>query len=284
MSANARRIRPAAASDHAAFERLFPELEVDDPPTPLEKFIRDVMPTMLVAEAGEGTPGPDRAVGYTHFQVIADLLYVRHIVTAPDSRRTGVGRALLTAVASRARAAGCSGWCLNVKRENTAAIALYEALGMARAFDSKALHLDWANADAASRNVHNTRVLARPIEAEDDRRVETAMGLVTGQLATSRGRSERVLVGLFEGETVAGVAVFDAAFPSAYPFRASCPEHAFLLLRAVRSHAPSDAHIRVVSEGQPAIAEALIAAGASVVHDIVHMKGALSATDLTASR
>jgi ribosomal protein S18 acetylase RimI-like enzyme len=277
MSANARRIRPAATSDHAAFERLFQELEVDDPPTPLEKFVLEVMPTMLVAEAGVGTPASDRAIGYTHFQVIEDLMYVRHIVTAPEARRTGVGRALLAAVASRARAAGCSAWCLNVKRENTTAIALYEAVGMARAFDSKAMHLDWANADAAYRDVHNTRVTARPIAADDDRRVEAAMGLVSGQLATSRGRMGRVLVGLFEGETVVGAAVFDPAFPSAYPFRASSPEHAFLLLRAIRSHAPSDAHIRVVSEGQPAIAEALIAAGARVVHDIVHMKGSLSA-------
>jgi ribosomal protein S18 acetylase RimI-like enzyme len=193
-----RTIRPAGAADYSAFVRLFPELEVDDPPTPLENFIRDVMPTMLVAEAGEGTAEPDRAVGYTHFQVIEDLTYVRHIVTAPEARRTGVGRALLAAVASRARAAGCSAWCLNVKRENTAAIALYEALGMARAFDSKALHLDWANADIASLDVHNTRISARPIEADDDGRVEAAMGLMSGQLATARGRTERVLVGLFE--------------------------------------------------------------------------------------
>ena len=100
---------------------------------------------------------------------------------------------------------------------------------------------------------------------------------MSGQLAMTRGFGGRVLMGLFERDgrdTVVGGTVFDPAFPGAYPFRAARPELAFALLRAIRPYArPSDLHVKVVSEGQPAIADALIAAGARVVHDIVHMKG-----------
>jgi len=282
MSANAWRIRAAEPSDHAAFERLFPELAVDDPPMTVEKFVREVMPTMILAMPEEGAAEPDRAVGYAHFQIIDDLAYVRHIVTAPEVRKRGVGRALMAAIVERARAAGCPSWCLNVKRENTAAIALYRAVGMAAAHESKALHMDWANIEAVPVNVHDTHVTSRLLEPEDDARVETALGLMNGQLAMARGFGGRVLLGLFEDETVVGAAVFHPAFPSAYPFRAARPELAFRLLRAIRPLAPSDLFIRVMSEAQPAIAEALIAAGAKVVHDIVHMKGALPA--ITANR
>lgn len=259
--------------------RLFPELAVDDPILEQARFDRELVPTMLVIEAGEGAPEPERVVGYTYFQILEDLAYVRHVVTAPEARRTGVGRLLMAAVAERARAAGCRSWCLNVKRENTAAIALYEALGMAAAFGSKALDLDWASVDAVAQDdVQNTHVTSRLLEPDDDAQVETTLGLVRGILAMSRDRGGRVLMGLFDGDAVVAGTVFDPAFPGAYPFRAARPELAFALLRAIRSHArPADLHLKVVCEGQPAIAEALLAAGARVVHDIVHMKGALPA-------
>ncbi len=290
MSANDRKIRPATPADHAVFERLFPELEVEDPPVSLENFVRVMMPTTLIAVAGEGAPDPDRAVGYAHFQLLDGRAYVRHLVTAPEARRTGVGRALLAAIVERGRAASCTDWCLNVKRENTAAIALYEAVGMTRAFDSKALRLDWARAEAAAGapadNVQNTRITARSIEPEDDARVETALALMKGQLAMARRAGERVLLALFEGDDVVAGTVFDPAFPGAYPFRAARPDLAFALLRAVKPHArPTHSYVKVVCEGQPAIADALIAVGATVVHDIVHMKGALPAvTSIAPSR
>lgn len=260
------------AADHPAFVRLFPELGVDDPILDQAKFDRELVPTMIVVEAGEGAPEPGRVVGYTYFQVIKELAYVRHIVTAPEVRRTGVGRMLMAAVVERARTAGCTSWCLNVMRGNAAARALYESVGLAVAFETKALHLDWACVD----DVQNTHVTARLIEPDDDPHVETTLNLVSGQLAHTRDRGGRVLMGLFDGETVVAGTVFDPSFPGAYPFRAARPELAFALLRAIRPHArPSDLHVKVVSEGQPAIADALIAAGARVVHDIVNMKGAL---------
>jgi len=279
-----RRIRPAVAADYQAFVRLFPELAVDDPILAQEKFDRELLPTTIVVEAGAGAPEPERVIGYAYFQIMKDLAYVRHLVTAPEVRRTGVARALMAAVAERARAAGCTSWCLNVMRANTPARALYEAVGLSAAFDTKALHLDWANVDAVAPDVQNTHVTSRLLEPDDDTRVETALGLVSGQLAISRGFGGRVLMGLFERDgrdgrdTVVGGTVFDPTFPGAYPFRAARPDLAFALLRAIQPYArPSDLHVKVVSEGQPTIADALIAAGARVVHDTVHMKGALPA-------
>ncbi len=277
MTTNARRIRPAVASDHADYERLVRELEVEDPPMSLEKFVLERVPTMIVMEAGEGAPDPKCLVGYGLFQLIAGLAYVRHIVTAPEARKTGVGRALMAAIAARARAADCTSWCLNVKRGNTAALALYAAVGMAPAFDTKVVRMDWASVEAApSNNVHDTRFTARLLAPADDARVESTLGLLSGQLAIPRNAGGRVLMGLFDGEAVIGATVFDPAYPGAYPFRAARPEVALPLLRAIRPHArPSDAHVQIVSEDQPEIAEVLLAAGAKLVHELVHMKGAL---------
>ena len=186
-------VRSARPSDYAAFVRLFPELEVDDPPMAEATFVQSLMPDTLVAEAPEGA-----IVGYVYFQIMKDLAYVRHIVTAPAARRTGVGRGLLAAAAERVRAAGCVSWCLNVKPLNTGAIALYETFGLARAHTSQALEIDWAIVGAGDR-VHDARVTARTIEPGDDARVESAMRLLDGQLANARAGG-RVLVAIHEDE------------------------------------------------------------------------------------
>ena len=127
-------------ADHPAFVRLFPELAVDDPILDQAKFEQELVPTMIVMEAGSGAPEPDRVIGYTYFQVMQGLTYVRHVVTAPEARRTGVGRSLMAAVAERARTAGCTSWCLNVMRGNRAARALYEFADALIAAGAKVVH------------------------------------------------------------------------------------------------------------------------------------------------
>src|SRR5438067_1967707 len=96
----AERIRPAKRSDYGAFVRLFPELAVPDAIMGDDKFAGELVPTTLVMETS-----PDQVAGYVYFQIMKDTAYVRHIVTAPEARRRGVGRALLGAVAERAREA-----------------------------------------------------------------------------------------------------------------------------------------------------------------------------------
>ena len=266
------RIREAAASDHGSFVRLFPELAVPDPILDEEQFTRTLVPTTLIAESlHDGS-----VAGYAYFQIMKGATYVRHLVTAPESRRTGVGRALLGAIAERARAAHCSTWCLNVKPDNAAAIALYSSLGMAPAHTSRALDMTWSAIDGAARPAH-APVTAREIAPEHDARVERAMQLVDGQLVSTRSTSGRVLMMLEdEQDQVVGISIFHPDFPGAYPFRVARPELALTLLRALQPHArPGDASVGVVTENQPDVAGALLAAGATLKLDILHMKGAL---------
>ena len=216
-----------------------------------------------------------------------DMVYLRHVVTAPEARRTGVARALLAAVVERARAAGCSTWCLNVKPGNTAAIALYEGLGMKRAHTSRALDITWAAIESASvaegaagsegaAGAAGARVTAKDIAPEEDGRVETAMALVDGQLASTRAVSGRVLKMLEEDGRVVGATIFHPDFPGASPFRVARPELALVLLRALRPHArPADVRLGLMTENQPEVADALIAAGATVKLEAIHMKGPL---------
>ncbi len=262
-------VRAARASDHALFARLFPELATDDAVLEPEAFVRDLLPTTLVAEA------ETRPVGYAYFQIMKDTAYVRHVVTSPEARRAGVGRALLAAILERARQAGCASWCLNVKPDNAAAIGLYERYGMKRAHGSRVVTMPWAAVDAFA-GARPPGVVARLIAPEDDARVESATDLVSGQLASNRALPGRVLMMLEEAGCVVGATSFVPDFPGAYPFRASRPELAFALLQALRPHArPIDVQLGVVTENQPAVADALVAAGGTVKLDILHMKGAL---------
>jgi GNAT superfamily N-acetyltransferase len=272
------RVRPATAADYPTFVRLFPELGVDDPIMSQDRFAREIVPTALIAE--RDAQGSRVAVGYAHFRIMKDVAYVRHLISAPDARRCGVGRLLMAQIADHARSQGCTTWCLNVKRDNLPAIALYESIGFSRAFASCMLRLDWAVVDA--RPVPGDgRVRARSIAPEDDARVESSMRLMSGQLHVARSAAGRVLMMLEEHadsapSEVVGVAVFDPLFPGAFPFAVARPELAWSLLRALRPYArPDDAFIGLVVEDQPALAAALIAAGAVVRLETIHMKGPL---------
>jgi GNAT superfamily N-acetyltransferase len=269
-------VRAAVAADHPTFVRLFPELEVEDPILDADRFATDIVPTALIAEAkGEGP------VGYLYFTVMQRTLYIRHVIAAPTARRRGVGRALMNAAAERARSgdAPCTDWCLNVKPNNVAAITLYERLGLVRAFESRAMKIDWAQVAAATAP-DPPEVTVRGIAPEDDARVEAATNLVGGQLANARTMPDRVLLMLEEPSMgkVVGAAIFHPHFPGAYPFRVARPALALTLLRAIRPHArPEDVVVNVVVEEDLTIADALLALGASVKLEILHMKGHLPA-------
>jgi len=260
------RIRPATAADHPTFVRLFPELEVDETPWGSARFSAEMVATTLIAEDGD-----DRAIGYAYFKLIGESAHVSQIVVAPDARRRGVGLAFFEAIASRALREGCKTWRLNVKRDNTAAISLYERVGMMPAFESVALRMDWSAVGTGDEGV-----ITRLVEPSDDERVERAMSLLSQQLTAMRAVGGRVLL-LAEGYgEVLGVAVFDPRFPGASPFRAARPEVALALLRALRPSARSeDTFLNVTLEAQPAIAQTLIAMGARVRFEMLHMSGPL---------
>jgi len=66
-------------------------------------------------------------VGYGVLLAVGDTADVTRLVVAPDRRRQGTGRRLLTALLAAARDRGCTAVLLEVAADNTAARALYGA-------------------------------------------------------------------------------------------------------------------------------------------------------------
>jgi ribosomal protein S18 acetylase RimI-like enzyme len=266
-------VRPALATDYTTFARLFAELATDDPVIENDRFNREIVPTMLIAEDENGAP-----LGYVYVQPMKHTACVRHLVTAPNARRRGVATALLQEVAERMTHEGCTDWYLNVKPTNHAAIVLYEQMGFRHAFASRALRIDWTAVEAAAMT-SEPNVKARVPASHDDALVEQTMGLEVGTFASARRTPERVLLMLeTASREVVGATVFAPHFPGAYPFRVARPALACRLLRAIHPYArPRDMFIHVVVENQPEVADALLRAGATLRLDFIRMAGSLSA-------
>lgn len=260
-------IRPANQGDYPLFARLFPELRVPDPVPSRARFETEMMATTLIVERdGAG-------VGVAFFQVLETMGYVRTLIAAPEARRTGVGRALMAHLRDPFRAIGCTRWCLNVLRTNGAAIGLYASFGLRRAYLSSMVDVPWKLLDDRP-CLH----AARPIDPADDARIEHALDILPGRITDTRRRGPyvyRMIDGPGPGE-IGAAAIFDPAFPGAYPFKARSPELAIALLHALRPHArPTDDAVSVVIEDQPAIADALVALGATVRLETMHMRAPL---------
>jgi ribosomal protein S18 acetylase RimI-like enzyme len=60
----------------------------------------------------------------------ADDCWLEDLFVASEARRSGLGRALVTAAVERARRRGCRRMELDVDEDNTAALAFYRALGL----------------------------------------------------------------------------------------------------------------------------------------------------------
>ena len=119
---------------------------------------------------------------------------------------------------------------------------------------------------------------ARDIAPDEDAAVESAMRLVDGQITSARGVSGRVMKLLEEDGRVVGATIVHPDFPGASPFRVARPELALVLLRALRAYArPEQEQLMVLTEDQPDVAEALLAAGATVRLEAVHLRGPLPA-------
>ena len=72
-------------------------------------------------------------VGYCSFWRIFDEIHLNNFAVHPAHRRRGLGRALLAYVLAEAEAFGAPNATLEVRASNTAALALYDAGGFARA-------------------------------------------------------------------------------------------------------------------------------------------------------
>jgi GNAT superfamily N-acetyltransferase len=269
--ADAISIRPAVDADYQAFTRLFPELGVDDPLPTSSVWASAFVPYTRVATEGA------EILGYCYAQQYDDTGYVRHLVVAPAARRRGVARALMQATAHHLRAAGKTGWRLNVGSGNAAAIALYEGLGLQTLYASRVVRVTWASASA----LPATRAVVHELPSVRDAEIERLFALPRGQLAAARGTTRLILIATTPTDATAptgacaGLAVFSPSFPGAFPFRVL--EHGAVraLLEAMRPHVPDQPHVNLVIDDDEALVSRLVAVGAEVRAAVLHLGGAL---------
>jgi GNAT superfamily N-acetyltransferase len=264
-------IRAARPEDHAHYLRLFAELGVDDEPVAAARWRERMAPdTLFLEERGEV-----RAYGY--LQILEGEAYVRHVAVDPAARGRGLGRRMMLALAARARARSCGSWRLNVMRDNAVAIRLYESLGMRVSFPTSVVRLPW-EAIGALRS--SAAVSIERVTTEQRSQVERAFALPPGLLAAWLELPDhRVLRASTRGEASAGLAHFDPAYPGAWPFLARGVGVARALLDSLLAERPAGSPwIQLVIEDDRALTRDLIAAGAALIHDIVHMQGLVPRT------
>jgi len=80
-------------------------------------------------QAEPGNPVTDGAEGYAALRLIADESELLRVAVRPEGRGHGVGRALIQAGLREVGRRGATRCFLEVRRNNTAAITLYRALG-----------------------------------------------------------------------------------------------------------------------------------------------------------
>lgn len=256
--------REAIAEDYEAYARLMPELGVDDALPPRERFATEMIARTIVAVEGA------EVVGYALYEVIGTTGYVRNIVSDPARRRSGIGRALMAALRELFASRGATAWCLNVKLENAAAIALYERCGMTVEYRTSVLRIP-RDAPLAP---PDPDLRLEPAPPDDDAPTERALHLLPGQLATARAKSGRQVVRLVRDRETVGIAVFMASVPGAFPFRVSEARLGASLLAQVRRLAPPEApFVQISTENDDALRTAMLALGLEVRFELFHMSG-----------
>jgi ribosomal-protein-alanine N-acetyltransferase len=90
----------------------------------------------------------DGAAGFLIATLMADEAEIYEVVVAPAHRRRGLGRALMTALATQAKAAGARKIHLEVATNNPAARALYEGCGY-QAVGRRKGYYKYSNGDTA---------------------------------------------------------------------------------------------------------------------------------------
>jgi ribosomal protein S18 acetylase RimI-like enzyme len=257
-------LRAARPDDYDAVVRLIAELGVPDPVPARDEWIASNMPRITIA----CEDGKDDAIGYVSWRAYGPLAHVMHVAVDPAMRGRRVGEKLLLHARDAAKQAGCTRWYLNVKRDNTPALKLYDRCGLTLELESFALTLPWANVPrvaVAQRLVDDT--------AADDAAIEQLFNVPADRVASFRGRGSFRLVTLRDDtDAVAGFAAFSPRFPGAATFSARKPDLAVPLLEAMRAYAdPQFDYVRVTIEGDRALADAVLALGAELMFEILRL-------------
>ncbi len=264
-------VRRATTADYPLFARWFLELKTPDPIPGQDRFAA-MLPRVVIVEH-EGAP-----CGYGFWQRYDELAHITHVVVDPAARGRGAGRALMDALRERVLAERCARWFLNVKQDNAGAIRLYTRCGMSIEDQGWTLDLRWESVaalpggDDLAGGAEDAARVAFIATAEDDALLALRLRLDGARLAVLRARPGNVLLGLREhGEPVA-FAAFDPAFPGAHQIRARRVELLRPLFQALRRYArPGDDHVHVTVESDRAAFQALVAAGAKLLHETYRM-------------
>ena len=103
-----------------------------------------------------------------------------------DHRRQGVGKALLTSIASQLSSHGCIEWRLNVFQDNRAALALYMSRGLFIDHSAITYQLSWADIRQVLDPMVELDVHCGPLNSKDDKNIEAEYKLLSGQLQRLR--------------------------------------------------------------------------------------------------
>lgn len=121
-------IRSYKPSDRPELERLWSAVFADDPPwnapsLMIENKLRIQPELLLVAALGEGVVGAVMA----GFDGVRGWIY--HLAVKADLRRRGIATRLVRAAESGLQELGCPKVNIQVRAENSSAVAFYESLG-----------------------------------------------------------------------------------------------------------------------------------------------------------
>jgi GNAT superfamily N-acetyltransferase len=261
------RVRVATPDDYPLFARLFLELGVPDPTPTLDDFTGTMLPRVLVLDEG------GEALGYVYWQVYGTTAHVTHLVIDPRHRGRRAGQALMDAVRAIVVAEGCERWYLHVKRDNAAALRLYQRCGLRITIETWSMRIAWTALAALPRP-------AAPLTAfmptpDDDAAITACFGIDGERLVRVRSWPRRIFVALREGEAIVAFAAFDPTAAKAHNFRVARHELAGPLLDALRSRALPDgpAAIHFGVDEDRALVDVLVAAGAEIALEILRMEG-----------
>lgn len=255
-------IRAATADDYDAYVRLFGELAIPDPVPTRERFVEAQVPVMRVAVDGHDV------VGYVTWRPYGKLVHVVQLAVDRERRGERIGEQLLEHVRGEARGVGCERWYLNVKRDNVPAHRLYARVGLRLELDAHAMKLAWDKAPRVA-------VMGGLADPAEDAAIAAHFGLPVERLTTFRERGGFQLVVVRDPDVVA-FAVYAPAFPGAALFCADRPALAPALLEAMRAWAdPRYDFVRVTVEGNPPLAEAVLALGAELTFEIQRLSSPL---------
>lgn len=266
-------LRTATPADYAAFARLFLELGVREPPPSAEVWAAEFLPRTWFHD------GPQGPLAYVTADVMGDLGYVVQLVVDASARRQGLGRRVMQEVAAHFRARGCTRWGLNVKRDNTAALALYGSFGMKPLREAVALAVSQAQVEAlpaAPEGLPGKLQVVPVLEAEWAPLTE-AWQLMPEKLARfSKFASHQLLrLDLPEAPEPLRLGMMDLRQGGVlFPFFAATPGHARALLEdAFRRSGAKELNVTVTDDAP--LAEVLRNAGAQTVMETYQLQGPL---------